>query len=437
MTEQMPVITGLGAITPLGLSYKDLWQGLCDGKCGIDRITAFDPAGFTCQIAGQVPEFKIRDYVPKSMRKTTKLMSRDIELAVVAADEAFKDAGLTTKAIDEANITINPERTAIIFGAGLISCDLVELAPAVAKSITDGKFDIKKWGAEGIEHLTPLWLLKYLPNMPACHVGIIHDIQGPSNSITCAEAASQLAIGEALQIIVRGSADVALAGGGEAKVNPLIMLRQCLNKRAATEYNDNPKDGCRPFDADAKGSVFGEAAGCLVLERLENAKQRSAKVHAQIAGAGASCSINAQYEHLEPDGKGVQYAIESALEQAKIKPEQLDLIIPHGTGIPQDDIAEARGIRGALGSAVDKIPVFPTKSMISNTGAAGGAIDVITACCAIKDGIIPAAKNCDNINKDCKLNISGKKVNKEINYVLCCSYTYGGQTAAIILKNEN
>ena len=243
MTAQMPVITGLGAITPLGLSYQDLWQGLREGKCGIDKITAFDPAGFNCQIAGEAPEFKIRDYIPKSMRKTTKLMSRDIELAVVAADEAFKDAGLKTRAIDESNININPapnellnkkwcginpERTAIIFGAGLISCDLVELAPAVAKSITDGKFDIKKWGDQGIEHLTPLWLLKYLPNMPACHIGIIHDIQGPSNSITCAEAASQLAIGEAMQIIARGDADIALAGGGEAKVNAIVHLRQCL-----------------------------------------------------------------------------------------------------------------------------------------------------------------------------------------------------------------
>lgn len=436
MTASFPVITGLGAITPLGLSYQDLWTGLCQGKCGIDRITAFDPSGFTCQIAGQVPEFNIRDYVPKSMRKTTKLMSRDIELAVVAAKEAFKDAGLKTKASEEQNISINPERTAIILGAGLISCDLVELAPAVAKSITDGKFDIKKWGSQGIEHLTPLWLLKYLPNMLACHIGIIHDIQGPSNSITCAEAASHLAIGEAMQIILRGDADIALAGGGEAKVNPIVLLRQCLNKRATSNYNDNPHAACRPFDTDAKGSVFGEAAACLILENPENAKKRGAKLYAQITGFGQSCSINSKYESLEPDGKGIQYAIEIALDEAKIKPQQLDLIIPHGTGIPSDDTAEAAGIQRALGSVVDKIPVLPTKSMTSNTGAAAGAVDVIAACCTIKDGIIPAAKNCKRKNKDCKLNIVTEQIKKNINHVLCCSYTYGGQTAAIILKNE-
>jgi 3-oxoacyl-[acyl-carrier-protein] synthase II len=434
MTVSLPVITGLGAATPLGLSYQDLWSGLCQGRCGIDRITAFDPSGFTCQIAGQVPEFNIRDYVPKSMRKTTKLMSRDIELAVVAANEAFKDAGLKTKASEEQDISINPERTAIILGAGLISCDLVELAPAVAKSITDGKFDIKKWGSQGIELLTPLWLLKYLPNMLACHVGIIHDIQGPSNSITCAEAAGHLAIGEAMQIIVRGDADTALAGGGEAKVNPIVLLRQCLNKRATADYNDNPKSACRPFDTDAKGSVFGEAAACIIIEESQKAKQRGAKIYAQIAGFGQSCSINPRYECLEADGKGIQYAIEIALDEAKIKPQQLDLIIPHGTGIPSDDVAEAMGLQKALGSAIDKIPVFPTKSMTSNTGAAAGAVDIVAACCTMKDGIIPAAKNCENVNKDCRLSIIKEQVKKKINYALCCSYTYGGQTAAIVLK---
>jgi len=431
------VITGLGATTPLGLGYKDLWVGLCNGKSGINKITAFDPSGFTCQIAGQVPEFTIRDYVPKSIRKTTKLMSRDIEIAIIAANEAFKDAGIKTKAFDEEqNITINPKRTAIILGAGLISCDLVELAPSVVKGTINGKFDIRKWGTDSIETVTPLWLLKYLPNMLACHIGIIHDIQGPSNTITCAEAAGQLAIGEAAQIILRGDAEMALAGGGEAKVNPIVHLRQCLTKRATTDYNDKPQQACRPFDANAKGCVFGEAAACVILENSENAKSRNANIYAHIAGIGQSCSINAKYESLESSGKGVQYAIEAALAEAKIKPEQLDLVIPHGTGIFADDIAEAAGIRGALGSTADKVPVFPTKSMTSNCGAAAGAIDVVAACCAIKNSVIPASKNCENINKECKLNIVKEQINKKINYVLCTSYTYGGQTAAIVLKNN-
>lgn len=431
-------VTGLGAATPLGLSYKDLWSGLCSGKCGISRITAFDPSSFKCQIAGQLPEFSIRDYVPKAIRKTTKLMSRDIEIAIIAANEAFKDAGLKTKAFDdEQSITIDPKRSAIILGANSISCDLLEIAPSIAKGVVDGKFDIRKWGTDSIETVTPLWLLKYLPNMLACHIGIIHDLQGPSNTLTCAESAGLLAIGEAAQIIARGDADIALAGGGESKVNPIVHMRQSLLKRANDDSNDNPTEACRPFDQNANGCIFGEGAGCVILEDYDRAKKRSAKIYAQIAGFGQSCSLSTKYESLEPDGKAVQYAIEAALAEAKIKPEQIDLIIPHGTAVVADDIAEAKGIRNALGGAGEKIPVLPTKSMLSNTGSGAGAVDFVAACCAINDGVIPAAKNCTSVHKECKLNIVREQIKKKINYVLCIAYTYGGQTAAVILKNED
>ncbi len=434
MTSSRVVVTGLGAVSPLGLTVSDMWEGLLVGRCGISEITAFDPVGFSCKLAGQVPDYKIQQYVPKTVRKSTKLMSRDIELSVIAANEAFVGSGLVTKGIDPENVNIEPTRMAINLGAGIISCDLVEIAPAVAASITDGKFDINKWGKKGIELVTPLWLLKYLPNMLACHIGIIHDIQGPSNTITCAEAAAHIAISEAAQIIARGDADYALAGGAEAKVNPIIMIRQCLLKRATTENNDDPAGSCRPFDADAKGSVFGEGAGMLVLENIANAKRRGAKIYAEIAGSGQSNSINPTYERLEPDGFGLQIAIEKAMADAKIKPADLDLIIPHGTGIPADDLAEAKAIESAIGKAAREIPVWPTKSMLSNTGTASGALDVIAAVCAMKEGKIPAAKNCDKKANGCNLNIVRRPLQKKIRYALCCSYTYGGQTAAVILK---
>ncbi len=434
MARSRVVITGLGAITPLGLKVADMWAGLSTGRVGINTITSFDPSGFNCKIAGQVPEFNVRDYVPKTHRKATKLMCRDIELAVAAADEAVRQSGLITKGIDPEKVNIKPERMAINLGAGLISCDLVELAPAVAASVNSGKFDIRKWGKSGLELVTPLWLLKYLPNMLACHVGIVHDIQGPSNSITCAEVASHLAIAEASQIIARGDSDYALAGGAEAKVNPIIMIRQCLLKRATTQNNDDPSSACRPFDANAKGSVFGEAAGIIVLENYDIAKQRNAKILAEIAGSGQSVSINPAFENLEPDGYGLQIAIEKAIEEAQIKPEQIDLIIPHGTGIPCDDMAESKAIHSALGEAASEIPVWPIKSMLSNTGAASGVMDVIAATCAMNENKIPAAKNCDNIAHGCNLNIVKNAIEKEINYVLCCGYTYGGQTAATVLK---
>ncbi len=434
MNSARVVITGLGAITPLGLTVSETWAGLCSGTCGIGKITAFEPVGFSCKLAGQVPDYKIQKYVLKTYRKAVKLMSRDIELAVIAANEAFVHAGLITRGIDPENVNIDPERVAINLGAGLISCDLIELAPAVAASVTGGKFDIRKWGKEGLELVTPLWLLKYLPNMLACHIGIIHDIQGPSNTITCAETSAHLSIAEAAQIIARGGSDIALAGGAEAKVNPIVMIRQCLLKRATHQNNDEPASACRPFDADAKGSVFGEAAGVVILESLENAERRGAKIYAEVAGIGHSNSINPAYEHIEPDGKGIEIAIKKAIADAQIEPEDLGLIIPHGTGIAADDLAEAKAIRSALGEAAAEIPVWPTKSMLSNTGAASGAVDVIAAVCAMVDGKIPAARNCDKKADGCDLNIADKLQEKKIRYALSCSYTYGGQTAALVLK---
>ena len=436
MSSHRVVITGFGAITPLGLTAAETWASLCEGKVGISRITAFDPVGFTCTIAGQVPEYRIQNYVPKSHRKAIKLMSRDIELSVIAANEALVHAGLTTKGIDPERVNINPQRVAINLGAGLISCDMVELAPAVAASVTDGMFDIHKWGKEGLELVTPLWLLKYLPNMLACHVGIIHDIQGPSNTITCAEASGHLAIAEAARTIARGGSDIALAGGAEAKVNPIVLIRQCLIKRATSENNDEPAAACRPFDADAKGSVFGEAAGVVVLENLEHAESRGARIYAEVVGLGQSNNINPAYERLEPDGKGVRIAIEKAMAEAQIEPHELDLIVPHGTGIPSDDLAEAKAIQAALGEAAAKIPVWPTKSMLSNTGAASGAVDIVAAACAIRDGRIPAAKNCDKKAEGCDLNIVTGPREAKIRYVLSCSYSYGGQTTAVVLKEK-
>ena len=437
MSAAAVVITGLGAVTPLGMTVGQTWESLCAGKVGIGKITAFDPAGFSCQLAGQVPEYRIQDYVPKGLRKACKLMSRDIELSIIAAGEAFAHAGLITKAVDPEKVNFDPQRVAINLGAGLISCDMVELAPAVAVSVTNGVFDIRKWGKEGLEQVTPLWLLKYLPNMLACHVGIIHDIQGPSNTITCAEAAGHLAIAEAAQTIARGASDIALAGGAEAKVNPIVMIRQCLIKRATTQNNDDPATACRPFDEQAKGSVFGEAAGMVILENLERAKSRGAKIYAEVVGTGESTSINPSYEHLDSDGKGLQIAIEKALAEARIRPEQLDLVVPHGTGIPADDMAEAKAIGAALGRAAAKVPVWPTKSMLSNTGAAAGAVDIVAAVCAMNEGRIPAAKNCDKKAAGCDLNIINQPREAKIRYTLSCSYSYGGQTAAVVLKRTD
>jgi 3-oxoacyl-[acyl-carrier-protein] synthase II len=436
MSKTQVVITGMGAVSPLGLTVKDLWAGLCEGKSGISKIAAFDPVEFPCKLAGQLSAtFKVQNYVPKSYRKSVKLMARDIELAVAAAKEAIESSGLITKGIDETKINVDPKRMAIDFGAPLMCCDLPEIGPAIEKSITNDTFDIHKWGRDGLEAMTPLWLLKYLPNMLPCHIGILHDIQGPSNTITCAEVASHLAMAEAMQIIQRGDADIAIAGGGEAKVNAMSIARQCIIGRAATRYNDTPEMACRPFDAEADGSIFGEGAAIIVLESLDNAQKRNAKIYGEIAGTGHSQSLCANYEHLESDGKAIQIAIEQAMAEAGIDASKLDLILPHGTGIPADDAAEAKGILAALGKAGSQIPVLPTKSMLSNTSAASGTMDTIVALCAMADSTIPAAKNCTTKAAGCDLNIVSAAQQRQIRYALCCGYTYGGQTAALVIKN--
>jgi 3-oxoacyl-[acyl-carrier-protein] synthase II len=415
------------------MDVESMWAGLLEGKSGIGPITAFDPNRFPCKIAGQVEPFKINQHVPKSHRKAIKLMSRDIKLCILAANEAIADGGLVTKATDEENINIDPERTAINIGAGLICCDLEEIAPAVAESTTDGKFDLKKWGECGLNSMTPIWLLKYLPNMLACHIGIIHDLRGPSNTITCGEAGGYLAIGEAAQVISRGDADIALGGGCEAKVNPIVMLRQMLLKRTTFQSNDNPQDACRPFDVDATGSVFGEGAGVVVLEELEHAKKRGAKIYAELTGFGESTSLNPKYEQLEHSGKGVQIAIEKAMAEAMIEPEELDLVIPNGLGIPVDDLSEATGISNALGEAAEKVPVWATKGMLSATGAGSGGIDVVTAVKAINENRIGPTKNCQKKMPGCRLNISIEATETPVRNALCCGYTFGGQTAALVV----
>ncbi|HPC95553.1 MAG TPA: beta-ketoacyl-[acyl-carrier-protein] synthase family protein [Sedimentisphaerales bacterium] len=434
MESARVVVTGLGAVSPLGLNVDQMWAGLCEGRCGIGRIRAFDPEGLRCELAGEVPPYNIQDYVPRKYRKSCKLMCRDIELAVIAAHQAVTASGLVTKGIDPENVGIDPARMAITMGAGIISCDMVELAPAAVTSVTDGRFDVRKWGRFGLEHITPLWLLKYLPNMLACHVGIIHDAQGPSNTITCAEASAHLAIGEAAQVIARGDSDIALAGAAEAKVNPVLMVRQILLGRTNNVSNDRPAEACRPFDAKAQGSVFGEAGGVLVLESLSHARRRGATILAEVAGVGQSHCVDPAYARLEPSGEAVRLAIAKALDDAGIDARQLDLLIPHGTGLPPDDLAEARGIQAALGDAVERVVVWPTKSMLSTTGAAAGALDAIAAVKAITTGTIPAARNFDRAAEGCHLHLSTDTIRRRIDHAICCSYTHGGQTAALVIK---
>src|SRR6476620_3339267 len=277
--ERRVVITGIGVISPIGIGSKTFWENLLAGQCGIRKVQNYDAAGFRCQIAGEAPAYKIGDFVPKSYRKATKVMARDIELAVIAADDAFKDSGLKSAAYTETP-DFDGKRFGCNIGAGLISCELNELTAALSTARGDdfaNRLDLKKWGRDGMQQLTPLWLLKYLPNMLACHVTIVHQLKGPSNTITCADASSHLAIGEAFRTIQRGDADMAICGGAETKVVPMNLMRQILLRRVTESHNETPDQAVRPFDTEATGTAAAEGGGLFILEEYDRAKARGAK----------------------------------------------------------------------------------------------------------------------------------------------------------------
>lgn len=441
MNSRRVVITGLGLVTPIGIGVEAVWTALLEKKGGVRRIGAFDPSRFASQVGGQIDSLVVSNYVPKAYRKSTKVMARDIEIAVAAAYEAAKDAGLKTKCLIERGEAEGPPnvdstRFGANIGAGLICADLCELAGALSTAVDgEGRFSIRKWGAEGMNNLTPLWLLKFLPNMLSCHVTIVHDAQAPSNTITCSEASSHLAIGEAFRTLARGAADICICGGAESKLNPMGLLRQQLLNRLSTSHNDTPESACRPFDVTRDGTVISEGGGLLILEEYEHACRRGARIYAEVVGFGASTNTHNWSEPC-PQGRGIALAVTKALRDAGVSPADVDLIGTFGSGIRAHDASEAAGLRRALGDRAAQVPALATRGYVGNNGAGAGAIDVaITAMC-MKQGTIPAALNVSRVDPQCGLNVvMDKAVDAKIGVAVTVAYALGGgQNAVLVLK---
>ncbi len=433
MSERRVVITGLGAVTPGSMGIEEMFASVLAGSQQVKTIELFDASGFPCRVAGELEGFKANQFVPRSYRKAVKVMARDIQIAVAAADLAVRDSGITTVGIDPEKVDIGSDRLACNIGAGLICADLDELAAAINTAVTDGKFDFELWGREGMNNLTPLWLLKYLPNMLACHVTIIHAAKGPSNTITCEKASGHLAAGEAGRTIARGAADVAIAGGAESKLNPMGLLRQGLLGRLTTGGNDSPAWACRPFDAAASGTVIGEGGGLVVLEEQSRAEKRGARVYAEFAGFGAACDP-AGADYAKPTVGGVGRAMTVAMHDAGIGPEQVDLVIPLGTGVPGEDLLEAQAIHEALGERARSVPVSPLTGGFGDLAAGAGGVNLAVAAMAVHRQMIPPAVNFETPAEGCELNIARSAAEAEIKYVLSGSFSVGGQSAAIVLK---
>jgi 3-oxoacyl-[acyl-carrier-protein] synthase II len=441
------VITGLGTVSGAGLGIEPTWEAAVAGRSAITPITRFDPSGFACRIAGQVPdEFKIARFVPRTYRKATKVMARDIELAVAAADLAARDAKLTTRATragDDAPTDYPSPRTGCHIGAGLIAADVDELTGAMVEARDErGGFDLHRWGREGMGHLTPLWLLKYLPNMLACHVTITHGAEGPSNTITCGSASAGLSVGESLRVIQRGEADLCFCGGATSQLNPMAYFRQAAAERLTDQHNHEPQRALRPFCQTATGTVLGEAGAIVTLEAWEGFESRAGqgddppRAYAEVVGFGASQSVHRASRGLEPDpeGHGLTLAIGKALAEAGLDAAAVDLIVPFGIGLPPFDRAEVAAYDRVFGDHLEQIPVVSTKPLLGHCDAASGGLDVALGALALAEQTIPARLNCTEPLDGVNAGTAEAVPDASLTHVLVVATSFGGQNAALLLK---
>lgn len=429
-SERRVVITGMGIISPIGCGSDAYWSALSSGHGGVEPIRAFEVDGLPINAGGEVKNFDPKAFaLPKHKRvlgKSLKYMARDIQLAVAAAMLAISDAGLVDGGVD-------PTRFGVDLGAGLISSELDELAPAISQA-SSGRhvFDYKTWGRESIPMITPIWLLKYLPNMLACHISIMLDCQGPSNTITQADAASNIAIGEAARIIARGRADVMITGGADSKIHPLSFVRMSLLGQMSHWQGDASK-ACKPFDLRRDGWVPGEGAGILILEEREHALKRGAKIHGEILGSGSGCDA-CPSGGLDPEGSGTEIAMKAALRNAGLRADEIGHVNAHGAATTVSDLAEARAIRRVFGSKPG-VPVTALKGYLGNIVSGGGAVELIGSLLGVNHGAIPAVLNCDQPDPECNLDlVLGHSRPTENPTFLKMNLTRHGQAAALVLR---
>ena len=413
------VLTGLGLLTPIGLDAAHYWESLSRGKSGIRRIRSFDASAVPSPIAGEIDGFDAKAYIDKKERKSLRVMARTIQLAVAAAQVAMDDGKVDKEKLD-------PTRFGVSFGAGLIPSELQELGAAALATRSDkpGTVDLTKWGTVGLEAITPLWMLKYLPNMLATHVSILQNAQGPSNSITESDVAGLLALGEATRILRRNIADFFLVGGADAKINPLSLARQAGFNQMAKCF-DPAEKACRPFDAKRSGMVIGEGGSVVIAEELEHANKRGAKILAEVLGFGAAFDRGR-------DGKGLARAMRAALKQANVHVEQLDHINAHGLSHPVIDAWEAQGIREACGSV--PVTVWGVKSYMGNLGAGSDMAELAASVLAVQHGLLPGTLNYENPDPACPVPVTRQSRPVKSPYFLKVGCTELGQCAAVVCK---
>jgi 3-oxoacyl-[acyl-carrier-protein] synthase II len=412
--DRRVVVTGMGALTPIGNDVGAFWDGLVNGRSGISRISLFDPAKVASKVAGEVKGFDADSVMPK---KEVRRNDRYVHFAWAATAEAMADAGLPNPIEDEALAW----RTGAIVGSGIggINTMIRDVAEAV-------EF--------GIERIGPFLVTAMIPDMAAGYIAIYANARGPNYATVSACSSSNHAIGDSLNIIRRGEADVMIAGGAEAGIGEIPVAAFSAMRALSTKRNDAPEQASRPFDAERDGFVMGDGAGILVLEELEHARARGATIHAELVGYGATDDAS----HITlpaPGGRGAVESMRIAIADAGLTTDDIDYINAHGTSTPPNDRSETAAIKTLFGDRAYRVPVSSTKSMTGHLMGAGGGIEAIATIQAMKTGIVPPTINQEHPDPDCDLDyVPNEAREHEVAVGMSNSFGFGGHNATVVFK---
>ena len=426
-------ITGLGLVTPVGNTTEAFREALTTGTSGVRHLEELPAQRLDMPFAAPARDFtgQIDDFGPlekeqkRSIRKGIKVMCREIQMGVAAAQLALSDAGLRAGDYDA-------DRTGVLFGCDYILSGPEEFVDAMSSCRNaDKHFDFGKWASHGIPKMTPLWLLKFLPNMPASHIAIYNDLRGPNNSLTMREASANAAIGEAAHLIARGSADRMIAGATGTRVHPLRTLHVVLQEEIARE-GDNPAAACRPFDKSRCGMVLGEGAGAVVLESLEAAESRNAIILGEVVGAGSSAVIDSR--GVGDAREAVLIATRRAIENARLDPADIGHVHAHGLATRHGDAQEAQAISHLFGSRKEPVPVMAVKSYLGNTGAGCGVIELIASVMALQKGCLFPVLNYQTPDPDCPIHVASSNQVPAGDSFVNVNVTPLGQASAVVVQ---
>lgn len=406
------VITGLGAISPLGSSVGLLWDGWINGRSGVRRITQFDPENLPCQIAGEIPDFDPHNYMD---RKEARRIPRSGQIALAAATQAVADAGLPETMPDQ-------ERAGVVFGTTIGGLDYLESGLTALRS-------------HGPKRVNPFALPSGIPNLSAYLIARRFQCLGPNFTISTACATGTQAIGEATELIRRGGADVVISGGTEALLKDFVIAGFSAMRALPINYNENPEAASRPFDAQREGFIFSEGAASVVLENLDHAVSRGARIYAEVLGYSSS-SDGYSLASLDPDGNGAARAMRWAIENADISPQEIDYINAHGSSTPINDLVETKAIKTVFNNHAYDLAISSTKSMLGHAMGASGALEIIACALVIQNNQIPPTINYENPDPECDLDyVPNQSRLQEVNTTISNSFGLGGQNACLVLRN--